>query len=150
MVPILLLSYLLLGIYYNFSTWYKLADKTLYGALIAGIGSVLTIGLNYLAIKTFDFGVVGSAWAALICYLFMCVTSYLQGQKYFPIPYKIMQMIGWIAGALIIYFAMEWLRQFYEGNLVVILLVNTILFSGYLFLIYTVEKPLVKQLKRGV
>ncbi|MFZ1678128.1 MAG: polysaccharide biosynthesis C-terminal domain-containing protein [Saprospiraceae bacterium] len=148
-VPILLVSYLLLGIYYNFSTWYKLADKTLYGALIAGIGALMTIGLNYLAIKTFDFGVVGSAWAALICYLFMCVTSYMQGQKYFPIPYKIMQMIGWIVGALIIYFAMEWLRQFYEGNLIVILLVNTILFSGYLFLIYTVEKPLVRQLKRG-
>ncbi len=147
-VPILLLSYLLLGIYYNFSTWYKLADKTLYGALIAGIGSILTIGLNYLAIKTFDFGVVGSAWAALICYLFMCVTSYMQGQKYFPIPYKILKMIGWILGALIIYFAMVWLRQFYEGNLILILLVNTILFSGYLFLIYTVEKPLVKQLKR--
>ncbi|MGB4847703.1 MAG: polysaccharide biosynthesis C-terminal domain-containing protein [Saprospiraceae bacterium] len=148
-VPILLVSYLLLGIYYNFSTWYKLADKTLYGALIAGIGALMTIGLNYLAIKTFDFGVVGSAWAALSCYLFMCVTSYMQGQKYFPIPYKIMQMIGWIVGALIIYFAMEWLRQFYEGNLIVILLVNTILFSGYLFLIYTVEKPLVRQLKRG-
>lgn len=148
-VPILLLSYLLLGIYYNFSTWYKLADKTLYGALIAGIGSVLTIGLNYLAIKTFDFGVVGSAWAALICYLFMCVASYMQGQKYFPIPYKILKMTGWILGALIIYFAMSWLRQFYERNVMVILSVNTILFATYLFLIYTIEKPLVKQLKRG-
>lgn len=144
-VPILLLSYLLLGIYYNFSTWYKLADKTLYGALIAGIGSVLTIGLNYLAIKTFNFGVVGSAWAALICYLFMCVASYLQGQKYFPIPYKILRMAGWITGALIFYFIMTWMRTFYEGQIIIILFVNTILVITYLLLIIIFEKSLVRQ-----
>lgn len=34
-VPVLLLSYLFLGLYYNFSIWYKLADKTIYGAYIA-------------------------------------------------------------------------------------------------------------------
>lgn len=147
-VPILLLSYLLLGVYYNFSTWYKLADKTLLGALIAGIGSVLTIGLNYLAIKIFGFGVIGSAWAALICYLFMCVASYIQGQKYFPIPYKIVRMAVWILVSLMIYGLMEWLRQFYEGKTAVVLFVNTVLLLAYIFIIYIFEKSLMKQLRR--
>ena len=142
-VPILLVSYLLLGIYYNFSTWYKLADKTLFGALIAGIGAVLTIILNIILIQKFE--VVGSAWAAFICYLFMCVASYLQGQKYFPIPYKIFRMCGWIVGALIVYVVMEWLRRFYEGQIVMILLVNTILVLTYIFLIFIFEKSLVRQ-----
>jgi len=142
-VPILLVSFLLLGIYYNFSTWYKLADKTIYGAWIAGIGAVVTIILNILLIQRFE--VVGSAWAAFVCYLFMCVASYVQGQKYFPIPYKILRMIGWIACALVVYFIMEWLRGFYEGHIAVILFVNTILVIGYLVLIFIFEKSLVRQ-----
>ncbi len=144
-VPILLVSYLLLGIYYNFSTWYKLADKTFYGALIAGIGAVLTIVLNIVLIGKYE--VIGSAWAALICYLFMCVASYIQGQKYFPIPYNIRRMLGWIVGALVFYFIMEWLRTFYEGHMAIILFVNTILVILYLVLIFIFEKSLVNQAK---
>ncbi|HZV70174.1 MAG TPA: polysaccharide biosynthesis C-terminal domain-containing protein [Saprospiraceae bacterium] len=142
-VPILLVAYLLLGIYYNFSTWYKLADKTIFGALIAGIGAVLTIVLNFLFIK--KYGVVGSAWAALICYLFMCVASYMQGQKYFPIPYRIFRMTAWIVGALLVFMIMEWLRQFYEGKIAVVLFANTILVLAYVGCIFIFEKSLVKQ-----
>ncbi len=142
-VPILLVSFLLLGIYYNFSTWYKLADKTIYGAWIAGIGAVITIILNILLIQRFE--VIGSAWAAFVCYLFMCVASYVQGQKYFPIPYKVLRMIGWIAGALIVYFIMEWLRTFFASQLNVILLANTSLVAAYILLIFIFEKSLVQQ-----
>jgi len=148
-VPILLVAYLLLGIYYNFSTWYKLADKTIVGALIAGIGAVLTIVLNIILIKKFE--VIGSAWAALICYLFMCVASYLQGQKYFPIPYRIFRMTAWIAGALLVFMLMEWLRQFYEGKIAVVLFVNTILVLAYVGCIFIFEKTLVNQARgKGV
>jgi len=145
-VPVLLVSFLLLGIYYNFSTWYKLADKTIYGALIAGVGAIVTIALNILLIPKYD--VIGSAWAALICYFLMCLASYVQGQKYFPIPYKVGRMAGWMVGALLFYFLMEWLRQFYEGNLVIILAVNTVLVGLYLLLIYSFEKSLLKQTVR--
>jgi O-antigen/teichoic acid export membrane protein len=144
-VPILLVSFLLLGIYYNFSAWYKLADQTFIGASIAIAGSVITIALNIILIPLL--GVIGSAWAALACYLLMCIFSYIQGQKYFPIPYKIGRMIGWMAGALLIYFLMEWLRGFYEGHFAVVLLVNTVLVAGYMFFIYRLEGSLLKQVK---
>jgi O-antigen/teichoic acid export membrane protein len=145
-VPILLVSYLLLGVYYNFSTWYKLADRTIFGALIAGIGAVLTIGLNILLIRRYE--VIGSAWAALICYLFMCITSYLQGQKYFPIPYKIYRMFGWILGALFFYIMMEWLRQFYADKMAVILFINSVLLLLYIYLIIRLEKSMMLQISR--
>jgi O-antigen/teichoic acid export membrane protein len=139
-VPILLVSFLLLGIYYNVSVWYKLADKTIFGAWIAGTGTAITIGLSFLLIPSM--GVIGSAWTALACYFFMVVSAYLLGQKYYPIPYKVGRMAGWIAGALVLYFIMEWLRGFYDGQIIIVLLVNTLIVSVYLYLIYRLEKPL--------
>lgn len=142
-VPVLLVSYLMLGIYYNFSTWYKLADKTIYGAWIAGMGAVLTIILNILWIR--QYGVMGSAWAAFFCYLFMCVLSYFQGKKYFPIPYKVFRMMGWIAGSLGMFMIMNWLRGFYEDQLAIILAVNSALIIAFILLIFILEKPLIRQ-----
>jgi O-antigen/teichoic acid export membrane protein len=143
-VPILLISFLLLGVYYNVSAWYKLADKTLWGAWIAGIGTLITIALSFILIPTM--GVIGSAWTALACYLFMVVSCYVLGQKYYPIPYKIWRMIGWMGGSLLMYFIMEGLRGFYVENLGFILLTNSVFVGSYLFLIYFLEKPLLRQL----
>jgi len=142
-VPILLVSFLLLGIYYNVSVWYKLADRTIFGAWIAGIGTLITIALSFVLIPRM--GIIGSAWTALACYLFMVIVAFLLGQKYYPIPYKIFRMAGWIGMALGVYFLMEWLRGFYEGQVVVVLLVNTLLMGGYVFIIYLFEKPLLLQ-----
>lgn len=86
-VPILLLAYLFLGVYYNFSIWFKLSDKTFYGTIITAAGAVLTIVANYFLIPYF--GYVGSSWAALICYFFMAAACYLLGQKFYPIPYAL-------------------------------------------------------------
>lgn len=142
-VPILLLSFLLLGIYYNFSAWYKLADQTFIGASIAVLGTVITIVLNMVLLPWL--GVVGSAWAALICYLVMCVTSYIQGQRYFPVPYRIWRMVGWIAGAMAMYVVMEGMRKLYGDRLAANILVNTILVGIYLWLIWKWERPLLLQ-----
>ena len=145
-VPILLLSYLFLGIYYNLSAWYKLADKTLWGAWIAIGGAAITIVGNIVLIPRMN--VMGSAWSALLCYLFMCIASYFQGQKHYPIPYSLTRILGWIASALILYFLMEWIRGFLAGNLPMILVVNTVLIGGFLYLIYRLERNLVGQLVR--
>ena len=86
-VPILLVGYMFLGMYYNFSVWFKLTDKTYYGTLITAGGALLTIVLNFLLIPVF--GYMGSSWATLLCYFAMAMTCYGLGQKYFPIPYRI-------------------------------------------------------------
>ncbi len=100
-VPILLLANLCLGLYYNFSIWYKLTDKTIYGAYISVAGAVITVVLNLLLIPRI--GYVGSAWATLACYFTMTLLSYLIGKRYYPVPYPILKIVGYIVLALLIY-----------------------------------------------
>lgn len=142
-VPILLLSFLLLGIYYNFSAWYKLADKTFLGSAIAVAGTVITILLNIILLPWI--GVAGSAWAALACYLVMCVLSYIQGQKYFPIPYKTGRMIGWIVLALVFYLLMEWMRPLFDDYWWMGIMFNTVMLVIYLALVVRFEGELLSQ-----
>ena len=141
-VPVLLVAFLFLGIYYNFSAWYKLADKTIIGAWISVMGMIITIGLSMLLIPRF--GMIGSAWTALACYSLEVMVCYWLGQKFYPIPYRIWRMLAWMAGALLIYFLMEWLRGFYDGQLAIVLVVNSVLISVYLFFIYKLERSLLK------
>ncbi len=93
-VPILLMAYLLLGIYYNFSAWFKITDKTYFGTLITAGGAIITIAGNFWLIPIL--GYTGSSWAALLCYAFMAVLCYYFGQKYFPVPYRIVPMMSYL------------------------------------------------------
>lgn len=94
-VPILLLAYLFLGVYYNLSVWFKLTDKTYFGTFITAGGAVLTIGLNYFLIPVA--GYYGSSIAAALVYGAMMVVCYFFGQKYYPIPYQVLSGLGYIA-----------------------------------------------------
>lgn len=104
-VPILLVAYLFLGVYYNFSVWFKLKDKTYYGTWITMGGALITIGVNYLLIP--QFGYMGSAWAALACYLSMTIACFALGQKYYPIPYKIIPGLLYLIATLVIIYSVE-------------------------------------------
>ena len=86
-VPILLVANLFLGVYFNISIWFKITDKTYFGTLISVAAAVITIVLNILLIP--KYGYEGSAVATLVTYMFMSISVYLLGQKYFPVPYDI-------------------------------------------------------------
>lgn len=86
-VPILLMANLFLGVFYNLSVWYKVTDKTQYGAYISIVGALVTIVLNIVLVPAF--GYTGAAWATLICYVLIAGISYLWGQRHFPVPYAI-------------------------------------------------------------
>ena len=73
-VSVLLFANFFLGIYYNLSIWYKLTEKTRYGAYISIFGASITIILNILLIPVFGF--VGCALATLICYSSMVLLSF--------------------------------------------------------------------------
>lgn len=89
-IPIIVIANLCFGIYYNFSTWYKVTDRTQIGTIISWLGAIITIALNILLLKKYGFMV--SAWITFAAYLVMMITSYLLGQKYYPIPYRIGKM----------------------------------------------------------
>ena len=97
-VLILLAANVCLGLYYNFSVWYKVTDATGVGAVISVGGALLTIALNVAWIPRFGF--YGCAWATLVCYAAMMATTYLWGQRRYPVPYHIGAMVGYSAAAL--------------------------------------------------
>ncbi len=85
-VPILLLANLFLGMYYNMSVWYKVSEKTWFGAYLSLAGALITIVLNLVLIPKISY--FGSAWATLVCYFSMCLLSYLFSRRHYPIYYN--------------------------------------------------------------
>ncbi|MFM7855192.1 MAG: lipopolysaccharide biosynthesis protein [Flammeovirgaceae bacterium] len=107
-VPILLLAYLFLGIYYNISIWFKLTNQTHFGTLITLAGVVITIASNYILIPLF--GYTGSSWAALLCYFSMTALCYWIGQRYYPIPYSVLKDLGYITFTMVVIYAFYQVR----------------------------------------
>ena len=102
-VPILLMANIFLGIYYNQSVWYKLTEKTSFGAGLAIFGALITLVLNMVFIP--KYGYMASAWATLICYASMMIASYFLGRKYYPVPYELGKIGAMIGVAAFLYWA---------------------------------------------
>ncbi len=100
-VPVLLLANLMLGIYVNLSIWYKLTDQTLMGAWVSLAGAAVTVGLLLWWVPLF--GYMGAAWATLVCYATMVLLSWLLGRRYYPVPYDLKRLLGYIALGLGLY-----------------------------------------------
>jgi len=86
-IPVVLLSYIFQGVFFNLSLWYKLTDKTHYGAWISIVGTLITLAINIVFVPVFSY--MASAWASFACYLVMMVISYVLGQKYMPVAYDL-------------------------------------------------------------
>jgi len=136
-VPILLLANCCLGIYYNQSIWYKLADKTHFGAILAIGGAIITVVLNVLLIP--EFGYVGSAWATLVCYATMMVASYVLGRMYYPIHYNIRKFVLYSGSAIALFFAGTWLTF---DSAVLTFAMHSLLILMFIGLIFMMEQPL--------
>jgi O-antigen/teichoic acid export membrane protein len=100
-VPVLLIANLLLGVYINLSIWFKLTDRTLMGAWVSLIGAAITVVALLILIPRY--GYAGAAWAHLACYSAMVVISYLLGRHYYPVPYDLKRVFGYLALGLALY-----------------------------------------------
>lgn len=107
-VPILLLANLFLGMYYNQSVWYKLADKTRWGMYLSFFGAGITLLGNWLLIPII--GYTGSAYATLACYFLMMAASYVLGQKHYPVPYNLPRLARYVGLALLFFGLEAWLQ----------------------------------------
>ena len=143
-VPIVLVANVLAGLYYNFSVWYKLIDKTQWGAFISVGGAMITIALNFWWIPII--GYMGSAWATLICYSSMTVACYFIGKKYYPIPYPVFRMLLYLCLAVGVYLMSTLVRT---DNLIITLGVNTLLLLAYLGFIYLQEHKNIRNILNG-
>jgi len=108
-VPYVLLANLFFGIFFSLSLWYKLTDKTRFGAYIAIVGSVITIVLNITLVP--KFGYYGAAYAVLICFVVMTVISYIAGQKHYPVPYDLKSILFYMLLATVVFIASNYLNM---------------------------------------
>ena len=136
-VPILLLANWCLGMYYNFSIWYKIKDKTHIGALISIGGVVITLIIALVMIPRV--GYEAMAWATLGCYAFMASAGYLIGRLYFPVPYPMVKIGLYIISAIGLTLVSSWMGKFWSNSLGLLGL-NTILLLSYLLMWYKLDK----------
>ncbi|MDR1653181.1 MAG: oligosaccharide flippase family protein [Prevotellaceae bacterium] len=126
-VPIILVSFIFQGIYFNLSIWYKLSDRTMFGAWFSVAGTAVIVAGNMLLVPRF--GYYGCAWAAFACYFLVMLLSYFFGQKYMPIAYNLKKIGFYTLIALILFVlsfliktSYEWLNYFIKTILVIIYL----------------------------
>ena len=136
-VPLLALGNIFLSIYYNLSVWYKLTNKNTYGAVITVIGAAITIALNIVLIPRLHY--TGAALATFCCYLFMMVSSYVLGQKYYPVPYAVKKLIAYVVLVVLIYFIHLGLLKFISGSLAFSLGSGLLLFLLFTWFVSRVE-----------
>ena len=136
-VPLLALGNIFLGIYYNLSVWYKLTNKNSYGAVITIIGAVITIALNVLLIPKFHY--TGAALATFSCYLFMMISSYWLGQKYYPIPYPVKKLMSYLVMVVLIYLLHLCLVNFIYGALWFSIVSGILFFAFFTWFVSRIE-----------
>ena len=97
-VPIVLFANVFLGLYYNLSMWYKLTDRTRWGAYISILGAVVTVSVIFYGVPRY--GYMAAAWSHLLTYGTMMLVSYGFGQHFYPIPYRV--------GRIVMYLLLAW------------------------------------------
>lgn len=94
-VPIVMAAEIMMGVYFNLSFWYKLIDKTIYGAWFSGVGCVVLIAINIIFIPRY--GYMACAWAGVAGYGTAMLLSYFVGQKEYPINYPLKSIGVYVA-----------------------------------------------------
>ncbi len=103
-VPIVMAAEIMMGIYFNLSFWYKLIDKTIWGAYFSGVGCAVLIAINVLFVPTY--GYMACAWAGFAGYGTAMVLSYFVGQRHYPISYPLKDIGLYVALAAVLFAAM--------------------------------------------
>lgn len=86
-LPIVLLSNILAGIWFNLSFWYKREEKTKYAMYITFLGLFVTVALSFVLVP--KMGYRGAAWVRLVAEAAMVVMSYTLCKRHYPIPYDL-------------------------------------------------------------
>ena len=105
-VPIVMAAEIMMGIYFNLSFWYKLTDRTIWGAVFSGIGCAVLIGINVFLVP--KYGYMACAWGGFAGYGTAMLLSYFVGQKYYPIDYPMKEMGVYLLFALFIFAGIQW------------------------------------------
>lgn len=137
-VPFVLISYLFQGVVYNLSLWYKVVDKTYWGAIFSVIGLLINLGLQIWLIPILSYW--ACVWAAMACYFVIMVMSYFIGQKYYPINYQLGRI-----GLYVLLTVVLWSVGYYfveVDNFVLRMTFRTVLLAVFCIVVVKLDLPL--------
>ena len=103
-VPIVMVAEIMMGIYFNLSFWYKLIDKTIWGAWFSLAGCTVLVAVNVLFIPQYSY--MACAWGGVAGYGTAMVLSYLVGQRKYPIDYDLKTLGVYVSLTVVLYYVM--------------------------------------------
>ena len=137
-VPIVMAAEIMMGIYFNLSFWYKLIDKTIYGAWFSLAGCLVLFAVNIIFIPQYSYW--ACAWGGVAGYGTAMVLSYLVGQKKNPIPYPMKDIAIYVVATAVLFAVMKLLPDSWPNILT--LAVNTLLILLFVGVIIKQDLPL--------
>ena len=137
-VPIVMAGMIMMGIYFNLSFWYKLIDKSIWGAYFSGIGCSVLILINIIFVP--QYGYMACAWAGLIGYATAMTLSYFVGQKKYPINYPLKSIGIYVLMTVIFFIAITYSNQHLPK--IYALAVNTLIIFAFIAHIIYHDLPL--------
>ena len=108
-IPIVMAAEIMMGVYFNLSFWYKLIDKTIYGAWFSLAGCAVLIAVNIIFIP--QYGYMACAWGGFAGYATAMVLSYIVGQIKNPIPYPMKSITVYVGITVLFFVIMELLPE---------------------------------------
>ena len=133
-VPIVMAAEIMMGVYFNLSFWYKLIDKTIWGAYFSGIGCLVLVAINIIFVPRY--GYMACAWAGFAGYGVAMTLSYIVGQRKYPIAYPIGRCLSYVALAVVLCVGMLLANKYLSMWLAVA--ANTLLIA--VFAVYLVKR----------
>lgn len=137
-VPIVMAGTIMMGVYFNLSFWYKLIDKTIWGAYFSGIGCFVLILINVIFVP--QYGYMACAWAGLIGYGTAMTLSYFVGQKKYPINYPLKSIGIYVLMTVFFFIAITYSNQHLPK--IYALAVNTLIIFAFIAHIIYHDLPL--------
>lgn len=143
-VPILLMGYLLLGVYFNLSIWFKVTDKTQYSFWITLIGALVSVAVIVGLVPVWGF--LGGALSTLACYLVMALICYVFGQKFYRIPYQTGRDVFYLVIGFVLSYAGFYLEV--DSPILGFLLKNSLVLAFLALVVFSERDQLSALLKR--
>ena len=137
-VPIVMAGTIMMGVYFNLSFWYKLIDKTIWGAYFSGIGCFVLVLINIIFVP--QYGYMACAWAGFIGYATAMTLSYFVGQKKFPINYPLKSIGIYVLMTVFFFIAITYSNQYLPK--IYSLVVNTLIIFAFVAHIIYHDLPL--------
>ena len=139
-VPIVMAAEIMMGIYFNLSFWYKIIDKTIWGAVFSGIGCAVLLLVNIIFVPKYGF--MACAWGGFAGYGVAMLASYFVGQKYYPLNYPLKDIALYVWLTIMAFTTMVIVRG--SESLLVSLSVNTLLILLFVAVIIKRDLPMRK------